>query len=152
VGTTPDERGDIYAADLRMMVCAGSSGFRPVSLYARRARGPLPRQLASGASSWHFLGTNLSSKDAEGSWSADTDRLLLMDKKDFNTLGMGGDDLIEAYIQTVLATRAIDAMAGKLLTRNGQLRWKLFGSLDADAVLLGEIRDGAEGGLGDGVD
>ena len=147
VGTMPDKRGDIYVADLRMMVCAGADGFRPVSIYARRARTPLPRVVQPGAASWDFLGTNLSSKGADGSWSADTDRLLLMDRKDFNTVGIGSDDLIEAYIQTVLATRAIDEMARKLLTKKGDLRYKLFGSLDEDPILLDEIRAGAEGGL-----
>jgi hypothetical protein len=75
-----------------------------------------------------------------------------MDRKDFNSVGVGSDDLIEAYIQTVLATRAIDAMAAKLLTKKGELRFKLFGSLDEDPVLLQEIRNGAEGGLREAAD
>jgi hypothetical protein len=152
VGTMPDKRGDIYVADLRMMVCSGPEGFRPVSIYARRARSPLPRTLQSGQSSWDFLGTNLSDKTSDGSWAADTGRLLLMDRKDFNTVGVGSDDLIEAYIQTVLATKAIDEMARKILTKKGELRHKLFGSLDEDPILLQEIRDGSEGGLRDSTD
>src|SRR5690606_31588233 len=30
VGTVPNKRGEIYVADLRMMVCAGKNGFRPL--------------------------------------------------------------------------------------------------------------------------
>lgn len=52
-------------------------------------------------SSWDMLGTNLSVAHGDGVFSTESDRLLLMDRKDFNVLGMGLDDLIEAYIQTV---------------------------------------------------
>ncbi len=147
VGTMPDRDGDIYVADIRMMVCSGVDGFRPVAVYARRAEKPLPRTLDDGSASWAFLGTNLSERAGDGSWLAATDRLLLMDRKDFNTIGIGGDDLIEAYIQTVLATKAIDRMAQTLLTKKGDLRFKLFGSLDHDAALIAEIRRGASGAL-----
>ena len=52
-------------------------------------------------SSWEMLDTNLSVAHGEGVFTTESDRLLLMDRKDFNILGMGLDDLIEAYIQTV---------------------------------------------------
>jgi len=47
VGTIPNKRGGIYVSDLRMMVCGGgsSSEFKPVAIYARRARKPLLRRL-----------------------------------------------------------------------------------------------------------
>ena len=147
VGTMPDRHGHIYVADLRMMVCSGPDGFRPVTIYARRAETPLPREITSDLTSWSFLGTNLSEKTPDGSWAAATERLLLMDRKDFNTVGIGGDDLIEAYIQTVLATKAIDRMAQRLLTKKGGLRYKLFGSLDEDPTLVAEIRTGSKGAL-----
>ena len=93
-----------------------------------------------------MLGTNLSERQADGSWAASTDRLLLMDRRDFNTVGVGADDLIEAYIQTVLAAIAIDKMAVALITQKGSLRRGLFHSLDDDSVLLEEIKRGAQGG------
>ena len=62
-----------------------------------------------------------------------------MDRKDFNSLGIGMDDLIEAYIQTVLSIVAIDKMAQTLTNQKGQFRFKLFKSLDNDASLLKEI-------------
>lgn len=39
------------------------------------------------------------SQNEDGSWGTETDRLLLMDSRDFNRLGVGVDDLIEAYMQ-----------------------------------------------------
>lgn len=39
----------------------------------------------------------------EGMFSSESERLLLVDKRDFNTLGLGLDNLIEAYVQTVLS-------------------------------------------------
>jgi len=38
-----------------------------------------------------------------------------MDRKDFNTLGIGIDDLIDAYVQTVLSVVAIDKMCSRLM-------------------------------------
>lgn len=138
VGTVPNKRGEIFVADLRMMVCAGSGGFRPLATYARRAPKPLPETLESGKSSWEVLGTNLSSK-TEAGWSTDADRLLLMDRRDFNQLGLGLDDLVEAYIQTVLSTIAIDKLAQTLVNQKGRLKRKLFQSLNDDPRLMEEL-------------
>jgi hypothetical protein len=146
VGTIPDRHGHIYVADLRFMVCGGAEGFRPLAVYARRSRKPLPTVLDEAESSWEVLGTNLSERQPDGSWAASTDRLLLMDRRDFNTVGIGADDLIEAYIHTVLAAIAIDKMAVALITQKGSLRRGLFRSLDDDPVLLEEIKRGAQGG------
>jgi hypothetical protein len=43
-----------------------------------------------------MLGTNLSVKKDSGEWDTEANRLLLMDRKDFNRLGLGVDDLIDA--------------------------------------------------------
>jgi hypothetical protein len=138
VGTMPNRHDQIFVADLRMMISGGEDGFRPLVTYARRARAPLTAQLG-GASSWDMLGTNLSVKRSDGGWDTETDRLLLMDRKDFNGLGIGIDELIEAYIQTVLSTLAIDRMAQSLVGSKGQLRMKLFRSLNDDDALLAEV-------------
>jgi len=146
VGTIPDRHGHIYVADLRVMICGGEHGFRPLAVYARRSRKPLPTTLDDSKSSWDVLGTNLSERQPDGSWAASTERLLLMDRRDFNMVGIGADDLIEAYIQTVLASIAIDKMTATLLTQKGGLRRSLFRSLDDDSALLDEIKRGAVGG------
>jgi hypothetical protein len=138
VGTIPNKKGRIYVADLRVMVCAGPGGFRPLVIYARRARSPLMPKLGE-YSSWDMLGTNLSLKRADGGWDSDTGRLLLMDRKDFNSLGVGIDELIEGYIQTVLSTVAIDQMAQRLISKKGALRTKLFRSLNDDDALIAEV-------------
>ncbi len=139
VGTIPNKKGEIFAADLRFMVGADPSGFYPLAIYARRARKPLAPTLESGVSSWDMLGTNLSKQNEDGSWTTEPERLLLMDSRDFNRLGIGLDDLTEAYIQTVLSVTAIDEMAKRLTTKKGLFRRKFFGTLNSDAGLLREI-------------
>jgi hypothetical protein len=62
-----------------------------------------------------------------------------MDRKDFNALGLGIDELIEGYIQTVLAAIAIDKMAIALTSKRGTLRLKTFRSLNDDDALISEI-------------
>jgi hypothetical protein len=144
VGTMPDARGAIHVADLRMMVCSGPDGFAPVCMYARRASDALPERLASGAPSWPFLGTNLSVPRADGGFAADTERLVVMDTAGFNSLGMGLDDLIDAYVQTVLSVVAIDSMAAELLRADGELDRARFFELDDDPSLVGELLSPAD--------
>lgn len=138
VGTVPNLKREFYVADLRFMVGAGPDGFRPIALYARRARDPLRDRVAEGTSSWSMLGTNLS-KQTEGGWTTEPDRLMLMDSRDFNRLGLGLDDLIEGYLQTVLATLAIDQLADELVNTKGGFRRRLFGTMNPDEALLREL-------------
>lgn len=139
LGTMPNRKGNIYAADLRFMIGVGPDGFYPVAIYARRARKPLAAHLSPEDDSWEMLGTNLSVKNPDGSWSSEPNRLMLMDSRDFNKLGIGIDDLIEGYIQTILAVTAIDEMAKQLVTQKGTFRPRLFRSLNPDPALLDDI-------------
>ena len=140
VGTMPDRKLNLYAADLRFMVAVGPAGFFPVAVYARRARKPLTADLQAGDDSWDMLGTNLSVKNEDGSFSTQPERLLLVDTRDFNRLGFGLDDLIESYLQTVMSIVAIDQMAIGLVNTKGKFRKKLFGSINPDRRFNEEIK------------
>ena len=57
--------------------------------------------------------------------------------QDFNTLGLGLDDLIEAYLQTALAVIAIDKMCASLIRpEDGSFDLTRFRALNADDVLV----------------
>ena len=122
-----------------MMVSSTLDGIKPLCTYARRSAKPLIGQIEDSTDSWKMLGTNLSFKHPDGSWGSDTNRLVLMDRRDFNKLGVGLDDMIEAYIQTVLSMVAIDKMAQTLVNKNGKFRMRLFKSLNNDPGLINEI-------------
>ncbi|KAG0171865.1 hypothetical protein DFQ28_000200 [Apophysomyces sp. BC1034] len=139
VGTIPNKKSNTFVSDLRMMVAGNKNGFRPVCIYGRKARLPLPAKLDADVNTWDMLGTNLSVKLPDGGWTTDTSRLILMDRKDFNQLGLGIDDLIDAYIQTTLAVIAIDRMASRLMANN-RFDYNLFRSLNPDNALLREIQ------------
>jgi hypothetical protein len=139
IGTVPNKKGHSYVADLRMMTVSTPEGFKPVAVYARKAKSPLEDNLVSGEASWSILGTNLSVNKGENQWDSDTSRLMLLDRKDFNALGLGIDDLIEAFIQATLSIIAIDKMAMGLINQKGKFRKKLFRSLDNDESLMNEI-------------
>jgi hypothetical protein len=146
VGTVPDRANNVYVADMRVMVCATPDGFRPIGMYARRAERPLTEHLEDAKSSWSMLGTNLSTKEADGSWGSDTKRLLLMDRRDFGRLGVGIDQLIEGFVQTVLATIAIDRLATRLVVpESGDFDYDYFRTIDADPSLVREVEAGAVG-------
>lgn len=140
VGMIPDKRGDTYVADLRVMVSSTSEGIRPICVYGRKAERPLLDKIDESSDSWEMLGTNLSVKKDENVWGSDTSRLMLMDRRDFNKLGLSLDDLIEAYIQTVLSTIAIDRMCENLYTTKGKFRERLFRSLNNDKSLVEELK------------
>lgn len=139
VGTIPNKNGETYVADIRLMLSSTAEGIKPLCIYSRRALKPLSQDLDDSSDSWSMLGTNLSIKLGQNDWGSDTNRLMLMDRRDFNKLGIGLDDLIEAYIQTVLSTIAIDKMCVNLYNSKGKFRMKLFKSLNNDATLLNEI-------------
>ena len=138
VGTMPSKRGNSYVFDLRMLVHYTPEGLRPLGLYSRKAEEPLTAEI-TGHQSKNILMTNLSIKKTSGEWDSDVSRLLLMDQRDFNKLGLSLDDLIEGYVQSVLAMIAIDKMAKRLVTTKKTFRRKLFGSLNDDATLLNEL-------------
>ncbi len=139
VGTIPNKQGETHVCDIRLMVSSTPEGIKPLACYSRRARQPLVNQLTGSEDSWAILGTNLSEKQGENQWTSDVNRLMLMDRRDFNRMGVGLDDLIEAYIQTVLSTIAIDRMASQLFTKKGKFSMRLFRSLNDDESLLSEI-------------
>jgi hypothetical protein len=95
VGTIPNKKSEIYVFDVRMTVGSTKEGFRPIAANSRRAATPLR---AKKEDAEMFL-TNLSQKSQKGEWSTDENRLLMMDGRDFNKLGLGLDDLIEGYIK-----------------------------------------------------
>lgn len=140
MGTIPNRKGETYVSDLRLMISGSEAGFKVVGMYARRARDPLMDCLDPATPSWSQLGTNLSVAQGNGMFDTESDRLLLMDRKDFNMLGMGLDDLIDAYVQTVLAVVAIDKMADRLVI-NGHFSRLLFHSINDDEALMEEIKD-----------
>jgi hypothetical protein len=141
VGTMPDKKGNSYVLDFRIMINATAEGYKPLSLYSRRALSPLKDNLEEGVPSWDSLGTNLSFKTKEGEWGSDTTRLLLMERKAFNKLGISLDNLIEGYIQTVISSIAIDKMAIQLIGAKGKLKRTLMKSLNDDDQLLNEIME-----------
>lgn len=87
-----------------------------------------------------MLGTNLSVKFGldERDWTTETDRLLMADVDEFDQLGLGMDDLVDGYIQTVLAVISIDKLCRRLM-EGGRFDRDLFASLNPDSVLLDEI-------------
>lgn len=139
-GTIPNKKKKSFVSDLRMMISATPTGLQPIAIYARRAEKPLEAKLDENSDSWAILGTNLSKKVDAVHFTTETSRLLLMDHKDFNTLGLGIDDLIDGYIQTVLATVAIDKMAARLIKEDGSFDLNLYSHLNQDDSLLAEIR------------
>ena len=146
VGTVPDKNGKFYAADIRMMIhFDGNRGWKPLCIYSRRAKEALSKDLDNpNISSWDILGTNLSVKVGKNEWQTDTNRLLLMDTRAFNRLGLGLDEMINAYVQTVLATISIDDLCRVFMENEeddaDRFDFNLFSILNEDNDILNDIK------------
>ncbi|KAF0465763.1 hypothetical protein F8M41_026210 [Gigaspora margarita] len=139
IGTVPDRHNQTFINDLRMMVSADETGFHPVVIVSRRAHKPLPAYIPNNSkwNSWEVFGTNISVK-LDSKWTREYDRIITIDQKEFDIIGLGIDDLIDAYVQTVLSVIAIDKMCQKLLVNN-EFNFELYRTLNPDDVLLGEL-------------
>jgi hypothetical protein len=113
VGTIPDRKGRSYAFDIRMMMHATEEGMRPLAVYSRRAKIPLNEPIPEGMDSWDMYGTNLSIKGEDG-WTYADERLMLFDIRNFGLLGLGIDELIQGFLQSVMAVYSIDQQAKKM--------------------------------------
>ena len=141
IGTVSNKNNQVFVYDLRMVVTANKNGFIPVSMNCRRARDPLEDELSPDAVTWNMLGTNLSIKIDKNIWDTESERLLLMDQECFDQLGMGIDDLIDSYVQTVLAMIAIDKMCLKLLNGDeNRFNYELYEDLNFDDALFKEMK------------
>ena len=118
-------------------------------MYSRRAKEPLSADLDGSVSSWDILGTNLSVKLGDNEWKSDTNRLLVMDTRSFNRLGIGLDDLIDGYVQSVLATISIDNLCKVFMSQDlghneeggdeGKFDFEMFSTLNPDKDILKDI-------------
>ncbi len=139
-----DERA--FVADLRMMISAGREGFEPLALYGRRARTPLTAEVPAADGSWEMLGTNLSVRRSDGTWDTESERLLVMDRETFPCLALSIDDLVEAYVQTVLSTVAVDRRAATIGVKKSEFTPP--GRVNTDPALLLEIARASAPGRG----
>ncbi|MBS9524883.1 hypothetical protein KI659_12765 [Litoribacter alkaliphilus] len=110
LGTIPDSKGRSFAFDLRMMMHATEDGMRPLAIYSRKSGFPLNQPLPEDMNSWEVYGTNLSIKGDDG-WTYADERLILFDVRNFALLGLGIDELIRGFIQSIMAVYAIDQNA-----------------------------------------
>lgn len=138
-GLRADENGNVFIADVRVMLCATPEGYRPQIFYSRCASQPLKANLSKADTAWPMLGTNLSYLSRQGRWLTDDRRLLLFDENDFEKLGWSRQDLVEAFFQALFSAVAIDRMACRLVGVDGSFDKHLFQALNRDDALLGEL-------------
>ena len=142
--TVMNEKKEGFVKDLRMQICSSDKGFRPTSIYCRRAREVLSPDRDKIFDSWQMLGTNLTVKRNTSDlnldpseWTTESERLIIMDENEDS--GLNIDNFVDAYVQTVLGTLAIDQLAQQLTDENGKFNMNLFRSLDSDDELVHEF-------------
>ena len=138
IGTIPNEKNEVFVYDLRMVVTVSEKGFVLGSICARKARKPIKDSIDDNLDSWQVLGTNVSVKNDQNLWETENQRNILMDTNEFFQLGIGVDDLIDGFIQTILTIIAIDKLCAKLLQNSNKIDKELFERLNPDETLLND--------------
>lgn len=133
--TEPDTSGNKYIYDLRFMNYHNGSNYVPLIMYARKAKSHFSNE--NMASSKDMYLTNLSERITGGGWVHHSERLILLDEKEYIMLNINIDNLVEAYFQCVFATIAIDKMADSLYKDDFNI--ELFTKLNDDTSLITEI-------------
>lgn len=148
IGTIPmGPTNDIFIWDLRMMISTTNEGYKPLVMYARKALEPLISDKyidnninITSKNSRNIYLTNLSEKISENNWNTHSERLITLDEENFPKLGITLDELIDSYIQAVLASVAIDKMAIELWNNNSkEFNKELFLTLNNDNSFMEEI-------------
>ncbi len=102
---------DSYACDLRIVLASFASGFRPLMIYARRARLPF-RVLAKPVGPESLddtLKVNIAVKTENG-FVFETERLILPDNYGWELLGLSEDEVKAAIVESALAVAAVDSL------------------------------------------
>jgi hypothetical protein len=102
-------------------------------MFSRRARADLINNFEDIKDFRSMLSTNV------GGAIDNYGQVIVLDDNGINRLGVDLVELIECFIQTVLAAIAVDKMACKLM-ETGKFDHKLFLELDADCKLCDELK------------
>lgn len=66
-------------------------------------------------------------------------RVYCVDDDGMKSMGIGIDDVVDVFMQTVYCTLAIDNMCKKLTMEDGELNMQLLKELNPDPRLLAEV-------------
>lgn len=140
VGTRPNQCNHRYVVDLRMGIYFSDNGFQPICLFVRRAAYPLSNHLDENFDTWSMLEINLNRNKSNGIRADDVDRVISMDSNGYAQMDYTLNDLIDGYVQAVMATYAFDCIAQQLIkVDNGNFDMELFRKLNNHQILLDEI-------------
>jgi hypothetical protein len=120
-----------YVYDIRLVISYTQEGFKPISILSRRAPKPLNPNLDEISDFKEMLLTNLSSCE-------DPNRFILYDQKTVDLLGITLQDLIECYVQAVLATVSVDSLC-KDMVKDGKFDINSFSELNSDKKIVEEL-------------
>jgi hypothetical protein len=119
--------------DIRTCVAYTENGFRPSSIFSRKAKSPLKEKLEDITDYKKVLSTNIG-----GSIDYDN-QVVILDEEGFAHIGVKLENLIDAFIQTVLGAISIDMMACSLMKDN-QFDHEKYLSLNHDEKLYEELK------------
>ncbi len=145
---------DAYACDVRIVLASFADGFRPLMMYARRAR--LPFRVLSHALSPERLDDALKVNIARKTANRvvfETQRLVLPDSYGWDVLGLSADEVKAAIVESALAVAAVDSWCEKHRGRYRVLMEQLAPgprpalSRRINSFTIPEISDSARKGL-----
>ncbi|XP_037025300.1 uncharacterized protein LOC119066766 [Bradysia coprophila] len=137
--------GQMYAYSVRIIACNSPSGFKMITICSARAPAPFAKDgetadIAPGL--LHKIKTVHEDDVYVTNIASNPDgelRSFYFDDAGVKGMGIGMDDVIDGFMQTVYCTHAIDNMCKKLIMENGELDVQLLRELNPDPQLLAEV-------------
>jgi hypothetical protein len=119
--------------DLRMCIAYTKDGYRPSSMFSRTSKEALNENYDEINNFKNVLLTNI------GDALDLNNQIVILDDNGFKRLGLDFNDVIDGFIQTVLAAVAVDKMACRLMEK-GSFNFDLFIELNHDYQLYDELK------------
>jgi hypothetical protein len=119
--------------DIRFVIAYCKEGFKTIAIHSRKARRPLNANFDEIDDFRSILLTNLAEKEGGP-------RMILYDEEGVKLLGMDKYDLAECYVQSVLATIAVDSFCKKMV-KNGKFDFTSYSKFNPDIKIKEQLEE-----------
>lgn len=138
--------GQMYAYTVRIIACDSPTGFKTIAICCARAPAPFAKNGETAEIASDALLNKIKTVHEDDAYVSNIgtnpdseQRSFYVDDAGMKGMGIGMDDVVDGFMQTVYSTLAIDNMCKKLTMEDGELNMQLLKELNPDPQLLAEV-------------
>lgn len=136
----------MYAYSFRIVACNSPTGFKMITICCARAPAPFAKNGEAAEIAPNALLNKIRTVHENDVYITNIgpnpngeERSFYVDDAGMKGMGIGMDDVIDGFMQTVYSIHAIDNMCKKLTMEDGELNMQLLTELNPDPQLLAEV-------------